>query len=102
VYARWAPGLSRRSDLDGVRSDWIGEIGASGRYGAVNLGEFPWQRRHVRDSYLALLETYSDHALLPADQRAGLFDAIGATIARAGGKVELAYVAMAFVARRID
>jgi SAM-dependent methyltransferase len=101
AYARWKPG-GGIDDLAAARAGWIAEIDASGLYGPVHAGEFPWRARYTRSEYLDLLATYSDHAVLPDDRRAPLFEAIGAAIDRHGGSIDLPYVAMAFVARRRD
>jgi SAM-dependent methyltransferase len=100
AYARWIPAKTATSDLDAVRAGWVDEIAASGRYGPVHVGQFPWHTRYSRPGYLDLLATYSDHAVLPAPDRAALFEAIGAAIDRRGGSIEVSYTTMALVARR--
>jgi len=101
AYARWLPGTSSSSDLDTTRAEWVDEINASGLYGPVHVGQFPWHASYSRRAYLELLDTYSDHAVLSEDQRAPLYEAIGAALDRHGGSIEIPYVAMAFVARRL-
>jgi SAM-dependent methyltransferase len=100
VYARWRPGKARTSDdVAQATQQWTSEIAASGRFDTVELGEFPWTASYTSRSYLDLLTTYSDHALLPEPQRTALFGEIAALIERRGGSIEVPYVALAFVAR---
>jgi SAM-dependent methyltransferase len=101
AYARWAPELSRVSDLEAARARWIDEIVASGLYRPVHLEQAPWHASYARSAYLDLLDTYSDHAVLPHDRRAQLYEELGAAIDRRGGGIEIPYVAMAFIARRL-
>lgn len=49
---------------------------------------YRWQQRYTREAYLDLMATHSDHILLPVDQRATLFEAVGAVI---GSGIELPY-----------
>ena len=61
-------------------------------------------RTHVFDrrSYVETLSTFSDHATLPPDQRARLFDAIGEIIDRDfGGRVERHSMARLQLSRRV-
>ncbi len=60
-------------------------------------------RTHVFDrrSYVETLSTFSDHATLPAERRARLFDAIGEIIDRDfGGRVERHSMARMQLSRR--
>jgi hypothetical protein len=82
---RQAAGL----DLDTVRAGWVDEITASGVYGPVHVGQFPRHARYSRAGCVDLLATYSDHAVLPAPDRAALFEAIGAAIDRRGGSIDV-------------
>jgi hypothetical protein len=45
-----------------------------------------------------LVQTYSDHVILPAEQRAALADAVAAALDAAGGQVPARYVTLAVVA----
>ena len=78
----------------------MGEIDASGRFGPVEVREYPWTETLSTARYLDPLSTYSDHATLLSEQRTRLFQAIAAALDRRGGGVTIPYVSMAFLARR--
>jgi trans-aconitate methyltransferase len=103
AYARW-PIRTREPSIGDVveatRRELVGEIDASGRFGAVDLRVYPWTTTYTAARYLELLDTYSDHAILAPEHRASLHQAIADAIERRGGAVELRYVSMAFLARR--
>jgi len=62
---------------------------------------FPQTHLFGRKSYLDMLATFSDHATMPAERRARLFDAIGEIIDRQfGGRVERHSMARLQLARR--
>ncbi|HEY6462987.1 MAG TPA: methyltransferase domain-containing protein [Polyangiaceae bacterium] len=62
---------------------------------------FPQTHLFDRQQYVDVLATFSDHATLPAEQRARLFDAIGEIIDREfGGRVERHSLARLQLARR--
>lgn len=99
AYARWFPSSDEPlATVDSVRHDYVTEIAASARFGAVEVATFPWTTHYSAAQYVALLDTYSEHALLPAENRAGLYAAISDVIDRHGG-VAMPYVAMLFLAR---
>jgi SAM-dependent methyltransferase len=102
AYAKWLgwPPWSPKP-LEETAATWVGEITASGRFGPVHVGRFPWTTRYTSAQYLALLDTYSDHALAPDDRRLPLYDDLRGVIERHGGAVEIPYVTLTFSSRRI-
>ena len=100
VYARLAPALSSRTRGVDERSRWTGgagtmesaaaELGAAG-FADVRNREFPWEKVYRRDAWLELLSTFSDHHLLPDDQRHALLAALGEAVDAQGGKVTVHY-----------
>lgn len=81
------PGMSE-GKVDRV----VEELAASGRYETVERKNHDWRLIYHRDAYLRLLSTYSDHRLLPRDQRRRLFRNLGELIdAEFGGEVERPY-----------
>jgi SAM-dependent methyltransferase len=105
AYARWHAGdeddgHSLEETIERTRRELLGEIDASGLFGPVEIRRYPWTAAFTTRQYLDLLDTYSDHATLPADRRAGLYQAIGAAIDRRGGALTVPYVSLAFLARR--
>jgi SAM-dependent methyltransferase len=104
AYARWHPGSSNRPSDDPVEQaqrEVVEEIDASQRFGAVETRVYSWTASYPTARYLDLLDTYSDHAVLAADPRARLFEAIARAIDLRGGVLEVNYVPIAFVARRV-
>jgi SAM-dependent methyltransferase len=91
AYRAHAPEISRQT-IDRMRAR-VDEIGEAVRE-TPELGGFEerfFEQTHIfdRPSYLDVLATFSDHATLPAEQRARLFEAIGEIIDRRfGGRVE--------------
>jgi SAM-dependent methyltransferase len=61
---------------------------------------FPWRRRYTRVQWLEQLESHSDHAALTPQLRQDLFEEIGSTIDRFGGRFEMTYVATLICAAR--
>jgi SAM-dependent methyltransferase len=78
------------------------DLVASGDFGDVVRGQYPWHADYDARTYARLLGTYSDHLRLPDDTRAQLLDGIAALIdARFGGAIRKHYVADLYVARAI-
>jgi hypothetical protein len=103
AYARWFPRAraSRVSDaVDSVGHEIIEEMNASGLFHPAHLATFPWTQRYTAAQYLSLLDTYSDHAVLEPSLRAPLAEAITSVIERHGA-IEIPYVSMLFLARRL-
>jgi SAM-dependent methyltransferase len=102
AYARWFgwPPWNPRH-LDDTESMWVGEINASGLFGTVHRGRFPWSATYTAEQYIALLDTYSDHATQPDDKREPLYADIRAAIERRGGSVEIPYMTLEFFALRL-
>jgi len=103
AYLRWVPDADNARAHDTVeqaRGRWTGELDASGAFGPVHVAMVPWRARYTSRQYVALIDTYSDHAVLADEHRIPLYGDIFAAIERRGGELEIPYVAMAFVARR--
>jgi len=103
AYQTHAPEISRDT-LDHMRSkvDDIGQaVRATPELRDYEERLFPQSHLFDRQSYVDTLATFSDHATLPADRRARLFDAIGEIIDRQfGGRVERHSMARLQLARR--
>jgi SAM-dependent methyltransferase len=102
AYARWLGWPPwNPSYLADTEAKWVSEINASGRFGAVHIGRFPWTATYTSDQYIALLDTYSDHATQPDDKREPLYADIHAAIDGRGGSVEIPYMTLEFFALRL-
>jgi SAM-dependent methyltransferase len=98
VYARRYPEGPQPTGLDDVERSWIAELDASGRFGPVQVERYPWTAHYTTRDYLALLDTYSDHATLADDRRRALYADIADLIDRHGGRIEMPYVTLVFLA----
>jgi hypothetical protein len=103
AYTRWKPDPNPdqvRDAIERARLRWTGEIDASGLFGPVHVGLVPWHTTYTTREYLALLDTYSDHAVLSDETKRSLYGEISSAIEHHGGRIDIPYVAMAFVATR--
>ena len=66
-------------------SRWQQEIDQSGLFESVRSLQFPWTQRYTTAQYLQLLETYSDHRVLPSETKHKLFDSVTAILEQHGG-----------------
>jgi len=103
AYACYAPSI-QGPPVTG----WYAEAGpiaglfsASDCFGTVVVRRYPWSHRYDTADYLGLMETHSDHRLLPEKQREQLHDAIAQALERFGGGIEVYYEANLYVAKRV-
>jgi SAM-dependent methyltransferase len=97
VYRRLQPALYERGHAREL--DYAERIRASGRFGEVSVREYPWTERRSAESWVRLLGTFSDHRLLPDDDRDALLGEVARVIERHGGFIEVRHVARLFLAR---
>ena len=103
IYARWFGWPSWDSDyVTKFVETWSQEITASGLFRDVTVTYVPWVQTYTSDQLIALLDTYSDHAVRPEDQKRGCYADIKAAIDRRGGSCDIPYVTLAFFALRCD
>ena len=77
------------------------EIEASGLFEDVQVARYLWTDEHDADSHVALMQTASDHRLLPPDKRDWLFSEMRRLIAaRPGGRIVRHQLTILHVARR--
>lgn len=72
------------------------------RYSPVQILRFPWSQVYTTAQYIGLLNTYSDHICLEPQVRTRLLDGIAAAIDAHGGTIERPYVAVLFLARKLE
>ena len=101
VYARYAPSI-QGPPVTG----WYAEQGPipelfsdSGCFGTVVARRYPWSYHYDTSEYMGLMETHSDHRLLPAEQRERLHDAIARALERFGGGIKVSYEANLYLAK---
>jgi SAM-dependent methyltransferase len=105
IYEQLEPGLEDYSVVLGAQSDRDGETAAaladSELFGDISVSRFPWLHGYDRASWLAFLETHSDHQTLPPPRRERLLSAVGDAIDELGGSFEISYEAVLVSARRL-
>jgi SAM-dependent methyltransferase len=74
------------------------KIVSSGHFGPVTILRYPWQKEYTADTYIGLLKTMSDHAILAPKVRRDIFRAIRKLIAAHGGTFIRPVVAVLFLA----
>jgi SAM-dependent methyltransferase len=100
VYQERAPGLAeRRKPFEEVIAERKHEIETSGCFGRVTVRRFAWSQRYDTRQYLGLLNTYSDHLVLPEQVRTSLLQGVAEVIRRHGGFIEKPYLATLYVAQ---
>lgn len=98
VYARLAPEISALppGELD---LDRRGEIRASGLFDRPRLRRFHFRVEYSGRSYRRLMETQSDHRLLPSPRRVRLLDAVEKVISGRGDRYLVEWVTLLYLAR---
>jgi SAM-dependent methyltransferase len=96
VYGRLAPQMCEDSGvLEIPRSDPFAlhaeALAADGRFDPPRSITYVWTQEYARDRWLELLSTHSNHRVLPDDERAALFAAVGEVVDRLGGSIRLEY-----------
>jgi SAM-dependent methyltransferase len=102
AYQRHAPELGR-TPLASWHADArsvIKSFDDSGRFQAVRWLKYPWSIEYTTEAYLVLLQTHSDHQILPPDRLEPLLTAVGQVIEEHGGTINIPYETHLYVARR--
>lgn len=90
------PGFTEPDDQDPA-----GEMAVSGLFGPVNRRSYPGQREYSAGEYVELLQTQSDHRMLPAEQREHLLQGVTDVIEAAGGGLRMDYDTHLYFAKRL-
>lgn len=103
AYRRYAPSIG---DRDAARhfyaataSPMLAELAGSPLFGDVRHEIFAWHETLSAAEYCELCSTYSDHALLPDDQRTQLLEAVRRVLDEHGGTITVEYRTGLFLAR---
>ena len=102
IYERITPHMTHannRLTMSGNIERAVVQLGRSGRFGPCVTKEIPWAGRYTTSEYIDLLGTYSDHRILPDEQRAELHGAIGEWLDGRGGAIDHPFVAELVAAR---
>jgi trans-aconitate methyltransferase len=104
VYARYSPFFKTPTSHPAKEMAFQTEaayIQSTGLFTSVTVRTYPWSWTYTAAEYVRLLNTYSDHLAMPADQRARLYQEITALIDRSyGGKVERPYLSLLYLAKK--
>ncbi len=105
VYRAHAPHLMRTIAPGGGQAT-TGEplderIARAGAFAPAEIHRFPWQEVYETRRYLELMETQSNHQLLPEAPRERLLEGLGRAIDAAGGRIAVDYDAVLILARRL-
>jgi SAM-dependent methyltransferase len=74
-----------------IRGD-IAHIEQTGQFQTPCVERYPWSRKYTADEYVNLISTYSNHRLLPEENRRNLHAEIHALIEELGGEIERPYL----------
>jgi SAM-dependent methyltransferase len=86
----------------GHLADQRAEIEASGLFTDIRVRQFGWEIRYTAESYLALLDTFSNHIAMRQARRDKLYDAIRQRLAdRPDGQLTRHWGSVLHVARRV-
>ena len=96
AYARHAPELLARDAEPPIEE----RIDATGLFGTVVRASYQGSFEYSVADYVALMETQSNHRLLPADRRERLLAAIGDVITELGGTITIEHDLELKLARR--
>ena len=76
-------------------------IESSGLFGPVTVRRYVWEQQYDAESYIRVLNTYSDHRAMPVEQREWLFGSIRQFINEEfGGQIIKGYTTMLYLARK--
>ncbi|MEZ4710629.1 MAG: class I SAM-dependent methyltransferase [Caldilineaceae bacterium] len=79
----------------------IERFNASRRFGTVFSAEYPHSAQYSADEYIKLMQTMSDHRIMPEAEREWLYGEIFDAIERFGGVIKVDYLVTLYFARRV-
>ena len=94
AYERRAPELAETSVVTSWTGDaerYRGDIVASGLFAEPAETALDWQCVYSTEEYVELLQTHSDHIVLPPEQRAALLAGVAEVVDAVGGTVVFPY-----------
>ncbi|MEY2458598.1 MAG: hypothetical protein QOG30_428 [Acidimicrobiaceae bacterium] len=101
IYERVTPHMTHEKNIAAMSNieRAVVQLGRSGRFGPCFTREFPWVGRYTTREYIDMLGTYSNHRILPDEQRAELHGSIAEWLDARGGEIDHGYVAELVAAR---
>lgn len=79
--------------------DWSRDLQGAPGFEPPEHRSYAWSQQYTSDEYVTLLQTHSDHIVLPDEQRHALFGAVARMIERHGGAFTLEYETALWLAR---
>ena len=79
--------------------DWTRELRATAGFEPPEARSYTWNQAYTTDEYVQLLQTHSDHIVLPDRERHALLEGVAGVIDRSGGSLTLEYVTALWLAR---
>jgi hypothetical protein len=104
AYARCAPSFTARLPGTGSSAEKLSlekEIERSRLFTDVTVRYYPWSRDYGASAYVDLMQTQSDHRLLPPSELESLSSAVREAIDREGGTVRVDYSARLILSQRM-
>jgi len=103
---RHAPELVDSGAFPGLRASkemasMLEELDSSGLFEPLTRSSYRWSVAYSVEGWLDLLNTHSDHRLLPEARRSALLDRVAEALNGRGGAFEMAYEARLFLARAL-
>ena len=103
AYQTYAPAIARvvnNASHAAVTAKRAHDIQECGLFQNLTTHEFPWCQSYTARQYLDLLDTYSDHRLLPDAEKRLLYEQITHLINAQGGSIVKSYVAVLYLAQK--
>jgi SAM-dependent methyltransferase len=79
--------------------EWIRDSDAAGGFDPPESRTYAWPCEYTTAEYVSLIQTHSDHIVLPDDRRAALLAAVSEVIDSAGGRITVPYVTRLWLSR---
>ena len=99
VYESHAPHL--RLDSRNTRDHFLDLFAGASEFQMAECREYPWHAEYSAGEFVDLIQTHSDHRILPEAQRRAVLDGIRAAIEASGGTYPVDYLAVLCIAHRI-
>ncbi len=100
VYDAHAPHISTPSPGRNTRDHFLELFAAATEFKMAECREYPWHADYTAAEYVDLLQTHSDHRILPPSQLRAVVDGTRAAIEESGGTYGVDYLAVLCIAHR--
>jgi hypothetical protein len=98
VYKRLWP--DNDTDASWTGDELIGDWARCDAFEPMTCEIVTWECEYTRDEWIRLLQTHSNHRMLPDDVRAELHDGVGDAIDKHGGVLPCIYDTYLYLSRR--